>query len=294
MSAFQMFMENPDDVYGVCDGGMTAPSSMDFLHFNRSLVEVSCGRDSSIHADGCSSVINHVFYQEQQEVWTGWTCLSPTEEFHSTRNGQIWEERFHSSVTDRSVDLKPGLNANRFTCRWLERCAGAPQCCKRTYCTMKELISHLKAEHVNLSGQSGYVCLWEDCSRQRNPFKAKYKLINHLRVHTGEKPFRCPFGCGRAFARAENLKIHERTHTGEKPFRCPFEACERRFANSSDKQKHIRVHAAEKQYICMHCSKSYSHGSSLRKHAKVHQPVMESTQNYNYGNKHPKKIQAFE
>ncbi|XP_016127341.1 zinc finger protein ZIC 1-like [Sinocyclocheilus grahami] len=280
-----MFMDNPADVYGICDGGMMVSSTVDLLQFNRSLVEVSCGpNDSSICTDGYSSVVDHVFDQQQQEVWNvnGYTHLCPTEEFHSTQqNGQTQRERFmfNSSDMDRS-----SLNTNRsqFTCQWLERSAGAPQCCEKTYCTMKELISHLTAEHVNLSGQSSYVCLWEDCSRLRNPFKAKYKLINHLRVHTGEKPFQCSFRCGRAFARAENLKIHERTHTGEKPFRCPFEACERRFANSSDKQKHIRVHAQEKQYICMHCTKSYSHASSLRKHAKVHLPVMEPTQNYNY------------
>uniref|UniRef100_A0A8C2KTE0 Si:dkey-149i17.7 n=1 Tax=Cyprinus carpio TaxID=7962 RepID=A0A8C2KTE0_CYPCA len=267
-SCFQMFTDNPADVYGICDEGTMVSSTMDFLQFNRSLVEVSCGQnDSSICTEGYSSVIDHAFYQEQQEVWNvnGYTHLSPTQEFHSTQNGQIQGERFmfNSSDTDRS---SLNTNRSRFTCRWLERSAGAPQCCKKTFCTIKELNYHLTAEHVNLSGQSSYVCLWEDCSRQRNPFKAKYKLINHLRVHTGEKPFQCSFGCGRAFARAENLKIHERTHTGEKPFRCPFEACERRFANSSDKQKHIRVHAPEKQYICMHCNKSYSHASSLRKH----------------------------
>uniref|UniRef100_A0A673A3K3 C2H2-type domain-containing protein n=1 Tax=Sphaeramia orbicularis TaxID=375764 RepID=A0A673A3K3_9TELE len=68
-------------------------------------------------------------------------------------------------------------------------------------------------------------------------FKAKYKLINHIR---------------------------------EKPFQCEF--CERRFANSSDRKKHSQVHTASKPYDCkaLGCTKSYTHPSSLRKHMKVH------------------------
>lgn len=170
-------------------------------------------------------------------------------------------------------EKSPPARSTVLICQWIQLEKMMNHVCGLGFYKIEDLVTHITEVHLVSATPVGFVCCWKECMRNGMPFKAKYKLINHIRVHTGEKPFTCNQpGCRKSFARAENLKIHVRTHTGERPFACEFKGCDKRFANSSDRRKHIHVHTLEKPYRCKYigCDKSYTHPSSLRKHMKVH------------------------
>ncbi|XP_026722617.1 zinc finger protein GLIS3 [Athene cunicularia] len=150
-------------------------------------------------------------------------------------------------------------------CHWVD-CSAL---CNR----QEELVQHIEKIHIDQRKGEDFTCFWAGCPRRYKPFNARYKLLIHMRVHSGEKPNKCTFeGCKKAFSRLENLKIHLRSHTGEKPYLCQHPGCQKTFSNSSDRAKHQRTHLDTKPYACQirGCTKRYTDPSSLRKHVKGH------------------------
>lgn len=143
--------------------------------------------------------------------------------------------------------------------------------CNMCFNSAEALTKHLSTEHVG-SGRSNYICYWQDCDRCNRPFAQRQKIIRHIAIHTGNRPFVCHI-CGHTCSEEAVLKQHQRTHTGEKPFSCSI--CQKTFSASTALSVHMRTHTGFKPLVCKYpgCGKRFSESSNLTKHMKTHSRI---------------------
>ncbi|XP_034938294.1 zinc finger protein 260-like [Chelonus insularis] len=105
------------------------------------------------------------------------------------------------------------------------------------------------------------------CNQCGKQYRTNYKLQEHMRKHTGEKPFQCLL-CEKAFRSKIGLAQHTATHTGQFDYSCS--TCGKGFQCKSYLIVHQRVHSDLKPYPCNTCGQNFKTKQSLLDHQNRH------------------------
>lgn len=84
-------------------------------------------------------------------------------------------------------------------CRWTD--------CNEFFKSQGELVAHIEKRHVEVKKGEEFSCFWFECPRRYKPFNARYKLLIHMRTHSGEKPNKCPVSCFLLYVGRMRVKV---------------------------------------------------------------------------------------
>ncbi|KAG2221778.1 hypothetical protein INT45_003418, partial [Circinella minor] len=212
---------------------------MDIPYYHEDSIIPTIGASTKLTPAGMSLTNHDTMMYYPPEIFS--SAYSPNHcrvtSTNTTNNNTITHTVTPTTNSDSPASVGSGDNEHR--CRWIK-------CGVRT-ATLDQLILHIREDHVG-SGKPAYFCFWAGCPRSKKPFTKRHKMHNHMRTHTGERPFQCTVqGCSKRFSRPDSLSTHIKTHSNIRPYHCAVPGCGKAYFHSRSLRKHTRSHEEQQQ-----------------------------------------------
>lgn len=178
-----------------------------------------------------------------------YTCCYCRKEFDS-EDAQAEHEKVHIDAGEeiQYPDLSSTSTNDPFVCF----------VCGKGFATFRSLKRHVRYTHDPPKQ-------WYKCDKCDKQYRFPCYLKTHSLVHVSSeaRPHNCSM-CSQGFMNRYSLLEHMRCHTGERPFAC--RVCNKTFAQTGTRNTHEMVHYSIFRHICSECGMRFK----LRGHLTIH------------------------